>query len=156
MKFRQWQRACYISVRVFASAVCNARPPQHRRGQNCGLYQLAVLPARRVHRSTFCSCNTRPDTDRRAAGPCRPGLCAPCETSSARLVLFAWVTRKGRGWCHDRSPGSERRGENLKIFFDRARKFRTTCTYIFFQSEKYRFRYGFSCCDLIQIEWTVL
>lgn len=111
-------------MRVFASAVCNARPPQHRRGQNCGLYQLAVLPARRVHRSTFCSCNTRPDTDRRAAGPCRPGLCAPCETSSARLVSFAWVTRKGRGWCHDRSPGSERRGENLKIFFDRARKFR--------------------------------
>lgn len=112
--------ACYISVRVFASAVCNGRPPQHRRGQNCGLYQLAVLPARRVHRSTFCSCNTRPDTDRRAAGPCRPGLCAPCETSSARLVSFAWVTRKGPMVSRSfPGIGKERRKSNF--FFDRVR-----------------------------------
>lgn len=55
------------------------RPPQHT-GQNCGLYQLA---ARRVHRSTFCSCNTRPDTDRRVPIPAMP-----CETGerSPRFV----------------------------------------------------------------------
>lgn len=71
-----------------------ARPPQHRRGQNCGLYQLAVLSARRVHRSTFCSCNTRPDTDRRSPYPGQ--ACARlAKPPSSRLVSFAWVTRKG-------------------------------------------------------------
>lgn len=86
------------------------RPPQHT-GQNCGLYQLA---ARRVHRSTFCSCNTRPDTDRRSLS--RPCLAKP---ASARLVSFAWATRRG--------PISRSRFSNL-IF--RSSNMRTFCEII--------------------------
>lgn len=86
--------------RYSAVCACKSVVPVvlHRRTK---LRPVSIGRALRVHRSTFCSCNTRPDTDRRAAlGRCdRPAARTLCtrlaKPNAVRFNGKPWMTRKG-------------------------------------------------------------